>query len=58
VQIRGALEDLEGGRRVNVLFHWTLVGGIRMSYKRFNADSLRTVISPKKELEMRVLHNR
>jgi hypothetical protein len=35
---------------------WILVGGIRMSYKRFNADSLRTVISPKKVLEMGVLH--
>jgi len=29
-----------------------------MSYKKFNADSLRTVISPKKVLEMGVLHNR
>jgi hypothetical protein len=29
-----------------------------MSYKRFNANSLRTVISPKKVLEMGVLYNR
>ena len=36
----------------------TLVGGIRPSYKSITADSLRTVISPKKVLERYPAHNR
>ena len=36
----------------------TLVGGIRPSFKSITADSLRTVVFPKKVLEKYLMHNR